>query len=207
MECIALAGGFDSFPELNREQFFVVNARNETFLETLMRYGNRYQTDKAAAVNSLFGGENVVDIATPEILPAERWGDLERLNKERELIGIYLSAHPLDEYAIVLNHVCNTRMIELDDKSALAGREITMRADWDDIRVNVMRQLLEQKFALGSQCAHMLCLTEDHHIEETNTWGDTFWGVCRGEGLNVLGEMLMEIRADLLSHIEFKNWS
>ena len=126
MECIALAGGFDSFPELNREQFFVVNARNETFLETLMRYGNRYQTDKAAAVNSLFGGENVVDIATPEILPAERWGDLERLNKERELIGIYLSAHPLDEYAIVLNHVCNTRMIELDDKSALAGREITM---------------------------------------------------------------------------------
>ena len=126
MECLALAGGFDSFPELKREQYFAVNSKGETFLETLMRYGNRYQADKAAAVNSLFGGDNVIDIATPEILPAERWNDLERLNKERELVGIYLSAHPLDEYAIVLEHVCNTHMSELDDKSALAGREITM---------------------------------------------------------------------------------
>ncbi|MBR0560816.1 hypothetical protein KB213_12280, partial [Neokomagataea sp. TBRC 2177] len=57
MECLALAGGFDSFPELKREQFFAVNSRNEVFIETLMRYGNRYQTDKAAAVNSLFGGD------------------------------------------------------------------------------------------------------------------------------------------------------
>ncbi len=126
MECLALSGGFDSFPELKREQFFAVNSKGEVFLETLMRYGNRYQADKAAAINSLFGGENVIDIATPEILPAERWGDLERLNKERELVGIYLSAHPLDEYAIVLEHVCNTHMAELEDKAALAGREITM---------------------------------------------------------------------------------
>lgn len=126
MECLALAGGLDSFPEVKREQYFAVNSRNEVFIETLMRYGNRYQMDQSAAVNSLFGGENVIDIATPEVLPAERWGDLERLNKERELVGIYLSAHPLDEYAIVLDHVCNTRLSELDDKSALAGREITM---------------------------------------------------------------------------------
>ncbi|WP_455591359.1 DNA polymerase III subunit alpha [Bacteroides sp.] len=126
MECLALSGGFDSFPELKREQFFAVNSKGEIFLEALMRYGNRYQTDQAAAVNSLFGGENVIDIATPEIPPAERWNDLERLNKERELVGIYLSAHPLDEYAIVLEHVCNTHMAELEDKAALAGREITM---------------------------------------------------------------------------------
>ncbi len=126
MECLALSGGFDSFPELKREQFFAVNSKGEVFLETLMRYGNRYQADKAAAVNSLFGGENVIDIATPEILPAERWGDLERLNRERDLVGIYLSAHPLDEYTIVLDHVCKTRMAELEDKSALVGREITM---------------------------------------------------------------------------------
>lgn len=126
MECLALAGGFDSFQELKREQYFAVNAKGEPFLETLMRYGNRYQADQAAAVNSLFGGENVIDIATPEILPAEPWGDLERLNRERELVGIYLSAHPLDEYSIVLEHVCNTRMAELEDKTALAGREITM---------------------------------------------------------------------------------
>ena len=126
MECLALAGAFDNFPELKREQYFAVNAKNESFLDVLIRYGNRYQLDKAAAVNSLFGGENVVEIATPEILPAERWRDLERLNKERELVGIYLSAHPLDEFKVVLEHVCNTHMDELKDKEALQNREITM---------------------------------------------------------------------------------
>ncbi|MCI5663908.1 MAG: DNA polymerase III subunit alpha [Mediterranea sp.] len=126
LECLALAGGLDSFPELTREQYFTVNAKNELFLDTLVRYGNRYQADQAAAANSLFGGENVVEIATPEILPADRWSDLDRLNRERELVGIYLSAHPLDEYAIVLEHVCNTHMADLEDKAALAGRDITM---------------------------------------------------------------------------------
>lgn len=126
LECLALAGGFDSFPELKREQYFAVNSKNEVFLETLVRYGNRYQADQAAAANSLFGGENVVDIATPEIPVAERWSDLDRLNRERDLVGIYLSAHPLDEYSVVLEHVCNTHMTELEDKTALVGREITM---------------------------------------------------------------------------------
>ncbi|KAA6313260.1 DNA polymerase III subunit alpha, partial [termite gut metagenome] len=76
--------------------------------------------------NSLFGGENVIEVSTPDIPSAERWNDLERLNREKELIGIYLSAHPLDEYRVILNYVCNTRMVELGDISALAGREITM---------------------------------------------------------------------------------
>lgn len=61
-----IGGGFDSFPELKREQYFAANSKGELFLETLMRYGNRYQADKAAAVNSLFGGENVIDVATPK---------------------------------------------------------------------------------------------------------------------------------------------
>lgn len=69
-----------------------------------------------------------MDIATPEIPQAERWSDLDRLNKERDLVGIYLSAHPLDEYAVVLEYVCNTHMAELEDKTALVGREITMGA-------------------------------------------------------------------------------
>ena len=127
LECLVLSGGFDGFPELKREQYFAVNSKNEPFLDSLVRYGNRYQADKATATNSLFGGENVVEVATPEILPAERWSDLDRLNRERELVGIYLSAHPLDEYSVVLEHVCNTRMAELDDKAALATRgDITM---------------------------------------------------------------------------------
>ncbi|KAA6300528.1 MAG: DNA polymerase III subunit alpha [Candidatus Ordinivivax streblomastigis] len=140
MEYLALAGGFDEFPELKREQYFVINARNDTFLETLIRYGSKYQTDKAATVNSLFGGDNMVDIATPDIPAAEHWSDLERLNKEKELVGIYLSAHPLSEYAVVLNHVCNTRMSELNDIPGLAGREITAGGIVVNVRIGTTKK-------------------------------------------------------------------
>ena len=140
MECLALSGGFDSFPELKREQYLAVNSKGEAFLDTLMRYGNRYQADKAMAVNSLFGGANTIDIATPEIPQNyEVWNDLDRLNRERDLVGIYLSAHPLDEFAVVLEHVCNTRMSELADKSALLGREITMGGIVTSVRKGISK--------------------------------------------------------------------
>ena len=126
IENLALAGSFDSFPEIRREDFFVKNAKDESFVEVLVRYGNKYQMDKAAAANSLFGGEHEVEIATPEIVRAPAWGDLERLNKERELVGIYLSAHPLDEYAVILENVCNVHMSELSDLIPLQNRDLTL---------------------------------------------------------------------------------
>ena len=123
IESLALAGAFDNF-HVQRESFFVDNGKGETFLDVLVRYGSKYQTDKATAANSLFGDENFVAIAKPEIPHAERWSDLERLNKEKDLVGIYLSAHPLDEYRIILQYVCNTGMVELNDKETLVGREV-----------------------------------------------------------------------------------
>ena len=123
IESLALAGAFDNF-HVQRESFFLDNGKGETFLDVLVRYGNKYQTDKATAANSLFGDENFVAIAKPEIPHAERWSDLERLNKEKDLVGIYLSAHPLDEYRIILQYVCNTGMAELNDKETLVGREV-----------------------------------------------------------------------------------
>ncbi len=139
LECLVLAGGFDTFTELRREQYFVPTGKNEQFLDTLVRYGNRYQLDKASAANSLFGGENVVEVATPEIPQTERWSDLDRLNKERELVGIYLSAHPLDEFSIVLEYVCNTHMAELEDKDSLVGREITMGGIVTSVRKGISK--------------------------------------------------------------------
>lgn len=82
--------------------------------------------DKAAAINSLFGGEHEVEVATPEIISAPAWSDLERLNKERELVGIYLSAHPLDEYAVVLENVCNVHMEELSNLTPLQNRDLIL---------------------------------------------------------------------------------
>jgi DNA polymerase-3 subunit alpha len=121
-ESLALSGGFDSFG-IAREDFFAENNKGEVFLDTLVRYGQMYQMEQQEMRNSLFGGENEVDIATPPIPKGIPWSDVERLNRERELVGIYLSAHPLDEYRIVLDNMCNTRCAELADVSKLEDRE------------------------------------------------------------------------------------
>ncbi len=134
IENLALAGAFDGFTGIKREDFFVKNAKDETFVEVLVRYGGKYQLDKAEAANSLFGGDNQVEIATPEIVPAPSWNDLERLNKERELVGIYLSAHPLDEFAVILNYVCNVHMMDLSNLTPLQDRDLIMGGVVTDIR-------------------------------------------------------------------------
>ncbi len=127
LESLALSGAFDLIQNnLPREAYFAENGR-EMFLDTLVRYGNRYQADMQQSANTLFGGMMVVDIVRPP-LPAnyEMWSDIERLNKERDLVGIYLSAHPLDEYAAILNYVCNTKVTELDNLEALSSKaEVT----------------------------------------------------------------------------------
>ena len=122
-ESLALSGGFDSFG-IRREDFFAENAKGEVFLDTLVRYGQLYQQEKQQAQASLFGGFDDVEIATPPIPKTDvRWSDIERLNKERDLVGIYLSAHPLDEYKIVLDNLCNTKCTELADTKLLESRE------------------------------------------------------------------------------------
>lgn len=124
-ESLALSGGFDGFG-IARERYFGVDSKGNTFLDTLVRYGQLYQTEQSQAQNSLFGDANAVDIATPPIPEADMWSSIEKLNKERDLIGIYLSAHPLDDYKIVLKSMCNTQCSEVRDLEVLATRgEIT----------------------------------------------------------------------------------
>ena len=121
-ESLALSGGFDSFG-IARERYFAIDNKGNQFLDTLVRYGQLYQAEQAQMQNSLFGGFDTIEIATPPIPEAEPWSTVERLNKERELVGIYLSAHPLDDFSVVLNHMCNTHCKELDDKDALAKKQ------------------------------------------------------------------------------------
>ena len=123
-ESLALSGGFDSFG-IRREDFFAQNNKGDTLIDIVMRYGQTYQTEKQQMQNSLFGGfDDGVEIQTPTLPQSEvRWSDIERLNKERELVGIYLSAHPLDEFKIVLDNLCNTRCDELADINQLKDRE------------------------------------------------------------------------------------
>ncbi len=121
-ESLALSGGFDSFG-YRREQYFATDNKGVMFLDTLLRYGQLYQAEQSQVQNSLFGGSEAVEIATPPVPEGESWSTIERLNRERDLVGIYLSAHPLDEYSVILNKMCNTRCDELDDKVSLSKKE------------------------------------------------------------------------------------
>ncbi|MDO4195765.1 MAG: DNA polymerase III subunit alpha [Prevotellaceae bacterium] len=124
-ESLALSGGFDSFG-IQREQYFAVaNTKGETFIETVVRFGQNYQNAMNEAKASLFGFEDMnMAIAIPQ--PPKnfvRWSQIEKLNKERELVGIYLSAHPLDDYSIVLKSMCNTQCVELANKEELTKKQ------------------------------------------------------------------------------------
>ncbi|WP_455052102.1 DNA polymerase III subunit alpha [Leyella stercorea] len=125
MESLALSGGFDSFG-IRREQYFAPNAKGDTFVETLLRYGQVYQSEQSSMQNSLFGDMGGVEIQTPPVPDCEPWSTMELLKRERELVGIYLSAHPLDDYAVVLNHMCNLHCPQIGremDKKAFASIE------------------------------------------------------------------------------------
>jgi DNA polymerase-3 subunit alpha len=115
MEALSQAGAFDNFPNVKREHFFVKNAADETFTEVLLRFGNNMQSDKKMNQTTLFGGSNAIAITRPEIPHTEDWNIFEKLNREKELIGIYLSAHPLDPYRLELSHLVNTQLSVLKD--------------------------------------------------------------------------------------------
>ncbi|TLX72128.1 DNA polymerase III subunit alpha [Labilibacter sediminis] len=128
LEALAAAGGFDGFPNFHRAQYFsCLPGEQTTFVENLGRYGNLYQNDQATAASSLFGAAGAsAAITKPSAPVCEEFSLLERLAREKDLIGIYLSAHPLDVYKLEINHFCNTRFADLDDLEKMKGRDVTL---------------------------------------------------------------------------------
>ena len=128
-ENIAYSGGFDSIIDFHRSKFFAADSRSSNpvmFIEQLMRYGQRVQQEKLNSQQSLFGGGEVVDIQPPTVPVAEDWNQLMLLNKEREVIGLYLSAHPLDDYKVIIDHMCKTSLSDLADLEPLNGQEVSL---------------------------------------------------------------------------------
>ena len=130
LENLAYAGAFDSISDFARCKYFGVDLRDSsgiTFIEQLMRYGQRYQSEKNNAQQSLFGGDTGTTDITPPVIPAcAEWSQLEKLNKEREVIGLYLSAHPLDDYKVIIRNMCKTQVGDLDHLDELKGKEIAV---------------------------------------------------------------------------------
>lgn len=127
LENLAVGGAFDSISDLPRSAYFASDGREGTFLEALVRYGNRVQSEKANVQQSLFGGGNAeADIQKPEPLPHEPWTKLEMLNKEREVIGIYLSSHPLDDFSVIIRHYCHSTLGDLQDLPSMKNKDFTV---------------------------------------------------------------------------------
>jgi DNA polymerase-3 subunit alpha len=185
-ESLALSGGFDSFG-IRRECFFAGNSKGEVFLDSLVRYGQNYQMAKAQAQNTLFGAFDDVEIATPPVPKTdERWSDIERLNKERDLVGIYLSAHPLDEYKIVLDNLCNARCEELaDNGSVLKDRE--------DVTLGGIVTAVRSKFSKNGKPCGFVTLEDFNGSGELALFGDDWakWNgwFTEGAAVYVAGKM------------------
>ena len=197
-ESLALSGGFDSFG-ISRESYFATNNKGETFLDMLVRYGQLYQTEKAQAQNSLFGGFDDIEIATPVVPKNDiRWSDIERLNKERELVGIYLSAHPLDEYKIILDNLCNAKCADLADISKLNGRE--------DIILGGIVTAVRQKFTKSGEPCGFITVEDFEGSGEIPLFGQD-WGRWNGmftEGASVYVTAKLQPRFMHSNQMEFK---
>ncbi|MFR9650962.1 MAG: DNA polymerase III subunit alpha [Rikenellaceae bacterium] len=127
LDSISLAGGFDAISGIHRSILFVPDlSGNGTFMEQLVKYGQKVQAERRNAQQSLFGGDSgSVDIAVPLHNPAAiEWSRLETLKREREVIGLYLSDHPLKEYDVIIDNMCQTQLGELSNLDPLLGKEI-----------------------------------------------------------------------------------
>lgn len=179
LESLALSGGFDNFG-VARECYSSTNGKGATFLDTLVRYGQLYQAEQTQAQHSLFGASEAVEIATPAIPQVDEWSTIERLNRERDLVGIYLSAHPLDDFKIILNSMCNTRCTELDDRAALTKK--------NELLIGGIVTGIKSKFTKTGKPCGFVTIEDFEGSGELAFFGED-WGRWRGhltEGCSVL---------------------
>lgn len=113
LEAMALAGTFDCFTSVSREQYFATDTKGVTFIENLIRFGNNVKTVKNSSKNTLFGEDNGFSMKKPEPPPFEEWPKLEKLNREKEVTGIYLSSHPLDDFSLEIENFTNATLAEM----------------------------------------------------------------------------------------------
>lgn len=196
-ESLALSGGFDSFG-IPREDYFGTDNKGVMFLDTLVKYGQLYQREQQEVKNSLFGGEDAAEISTPTIPKADPWSSIERLNRERDLVGIYLSAHPLDDYSVILHSMCNTHCSELGDKDALAKKA--------DVSCGGIVTGVKSKFTKTGKPCGFVTLEDFEGSGELALFGED-WGKWRGmlqEGCTVYISAKCAPRYANSTYLEFR---
>jgi len=139
-ENLALAGGFDGFGDTHRAQYFHNEGDGITFLEKAIKYGARHQENENSAQVSLFGSTSDVQIAEPEVPPCEEWGTMEKLAQEREVVGIYISGHPLDDFKTEMKTFCNANLALFNHLETYINREMTFGGVVTDVQHRVSKQ-------------------------------------------------------------------
>ena len=168
IESLAFAGAFDCFTDIYREQLVGINDKGENMLDVIMRYGNTYQQDKSMQTNSLFGdmGDFAVDIQRPKMPLAPRMSPIERLNIEKNLIGIFLSAHPLDEFEFEANYMCNISAAELQQFDSWRSPAARKSSDQTKTDNNVKTEPDNENDELDTQAEP----EEEKHDIDPNQW-------------------------------------
>jgi DNA polymerase III subunit alpha len=126
LEAMAVAGAFDCFTGISRAQYFSLDTKGSSFIESLIRYGNNAKTVKVASKQTLFGDADGFDMIKPEPTACPDWPKLEKLNREKEVIGIYLSSHPLDDFRLEINTFTTATLAELQNMRDYLDREVVV---------------------------------------------------------------------------------
>ena len=138
-ENLALAGGFDSFGVTHRAQYFHDEGDGITFLEKVIKYAAKFQENENSAQVSLFGDTSEVQIPEPEVPPCEEWGTMEKLRREREVVGIYISGHPLDDFKIELKYFCNAILGDFHHLENAVNKELTFGGVISDVQHRISK--------------------------------------------------------------------
>ena len=125
LENLTLAGGMDSFGNTHRAQYFNPDGEGVTFLEKAIRYGAKHQESLNSSQTNLFGEDSALQIEEIRIPPCDQWGTLERLKQEKEVVGIYLSAHPLDDFKREMKYFSSAPLTVLNNLDPLVNRELS----------------------------------------------------------------------------------
>ncbi|WP_055434789.1 DNA polymerase III subunit alpha [Lacinutrix algicola] len=139
-ENLALAGGFDCFEDVHRAQYFQKEGSDLTFLEKAIKYGAKHQENENSAQVSLFGGASDVQIEEPLVPPCETWGTMEKLAQEREVVGVYISGHPLDDFRTEMKNFCTGTISYFYDLAAHVNKDITFGGVVTDVQHRVSKQ-------------------------------------------------------------------
>jgi DNA polymerase-3 subunit alpha len=137
-ENLALAGGFDGFGN-HRAQYFHNDGDGITFLEKVIKYAAKFQESENSAQVSLFGESSDVQIAEPSVPPCEEWGTMEKLKREKEVVGIYISGHPLDDFKAEMNYFCTARVSDFIDLEPFVNREMAFGGVVSDVQHRVSK--------------------------------------------------------------------